>query len=62
MVVQLPDARPLIVAMNEFFGQFPCLWGNTLAFASVITILVLIVFVLFQKLFVQNVFSSGVKG
>ncbi len=62
MVVQLPDARPLTVAMNEFFGQYPRLWGDTLAFASMITIPVLIVFMLFQKWFVQSVASSGVKG
>jgi multiple sugar transport system permease protein len=62
MVVQLPDARPLTVAMNEFFGQYPRMWGDTLAFASMITIPVLIVFMLFQKWFVQSVASSGVKG
>jgi multiple sugar transport system permease protein len=48
--------------MNEFFGQYPRMWGDTLAFASMITIPVLIVFMLFQKWFVQSVASSGVKG
>jgi multiple sugar transport system permease protein len=38
------------------------MWGDTLAFASMITIPVLIVFMLFQKWFVQSVASSGVKG
>lgn len=62
MVIQLPNYRPLTVAMQEFFGQYPRLWGDTLAFASMITIPVLIVFALFQKWFVQSVASSGVKG
>jgi multiple sugar transport system permease protein len=62
MVVQLPEVRPLTVAMQEFFGQYPRLWGDTLAFAAMITVPVLIVFILFQKWFVQSVASSGVKG
>jgi multiple sugar transport system permease protein len=62
MVIQLPEVRPLTVAMQEFFGQYPRLWGDTLAFAAMITVPVLIVFILFQKWFVQSVASSGVKG
>jgi multiple sugar transport system permease protein len=62
MVIQLPEFRPLTVAMQEFFGQYPRLWSDTLAFASMITVPVLIVFALFQKWFVQSVASSGVKG
>jgi multiple sugar transport system permease protein len=62
MVVQIPEVRPLTVAMTEFFGQYPRLWGDTLAFTSMITIPVLLVFMLFQKWFVQSVASTGVKG
>ncbi len=62
MVIQLPEYRPLTVAMQEFFGQYPRLWGDTLAFASMITVPVLIVFALFQKWFVQSIASAGVKG
>ena len=62
MVVQIPETRPLTVAMNEFFGQYPRLWGDTLAFTAMITIPVLIVFLLFQKWFVQSVASTGIKG
>jgi multiple sugar transport system permease protein len=62
MVVQLPEVRPLTVAMTEFFGQYPRLWGDTLAFTSMITVPVLLVFMLFQKWFVQSVASTGVKG
>ncbi len=62
MVIQLPKVRPLTVAMQEFFGQYPRLWGDTLAFAAMITVPVLIVFIFFQKWFVQSVASSGVKG
>jgi multiple sugar transport system permease protein len=52
----------LPVAMNTFFGQAPRQWGDVMAFAAMITIPVLIVFLLFQKWFVRSVSSSGVKG
>lgn len=62
MVTRRPEVRPLTVGMQQFFGQYPRLWGDIMAFASMITIPVLIVFLLFQKWFVQSVASSGVKG
>lgn len=54
--------QPLPVAMQVFFGQAPRQWGDIMAFASLATVPVLIVFLLFQKWFVQSVSSSGVKG
>jgi len=62
MVIRSPEFRPLTVGMQQFFGQYPRLWGDIMAFASMITIPVLIIFLLFQKWFVQSVASSGVKG
>lgn len=52
----------LPVAMNVFFGQAPRQWGDVMAFASLATVPVLIVFLLFQRWFVQSVSASGVKG
>lgn len=62
MVTRGVDVRPLTVGMQTFFGQDPRIWGDLLAFASLITIPVLIVFLLFQKWFVQSVASTGIKG
>jgi len=62
MVTRGIDHRPLTVGMQTFFGQDPRIWGDLLAFASMITIPVLIVFLLFQKWFVQSVASTGIKG
>ncbi len=62
MVTRGVEVRPLTVGMQSFFGQDPRIWGDLLAFASMITIPVLIVFLLFQKWFVQSVASTGVKG
>jgi multiple sugar transport system permease protein len=62
MVTRSVDVRPLMIAMQQFFGQYPRIWGQIMAFAAMITIPVLIVFIAFQKWFVQSVASSGVKG
>ncbi|HEY52442.1 MAG TPA: carbohydrate ABC transporter permease, partial [Caldilineae bacterium] len=62
MVTRGEAYRPLPVAMQQFFSYDPKLWGDIMAFASMITIPVLIVFLLFQKWFVQSVASTGVKG
>ncbi len=62
MVTRGVEHRPLTVGMQTFFGQDPRIWGDLLAFASMITIPVLIVFLLFQKWFVQSVASTGIKG
>jgi multiple sugar transport system permease protein len=56
------DIQPLPVAIQVFFGQFPRQWGDVMAFASLATVPVLFVFLLFQKWFVRSVASAGVKG
>ncbi len=54
-------SRPLTVGITSFYGQ-DVKWAQILAFASMITIPVLILFLLFQKWFVQSVAASGLKG
>lgn len=62
MVTRGPEVRPLTVGIQSFFGQDPRLWGDLMAFAAMVTIPVLIVFLLFQKWFVQSVARTGIKG
>ncbi len=62
MVTRGYEVRPLPVAMQTFFGMNPRDWGDIMAFASMITIPVLILFFVFQKWFVKSVASSGIKG
>ncbi len=62
IVTRGPEVRPLMIGMQQFFGLDPKIWGDIMAFASMITIPVLIVFLLFQKWFVQSVASTGIKG
>jgi multiple sugar transport system permease protein len=54
--------RPLMVGMQVFFGQAPLRWGDIMAFASMITIPVLLAFLLFQKWFLRSVASTGIQG
>jgi multiple sugar transport system permease protein len=62
MVTTGDTFRPLMVGMQVFFGQTPLIWGSIMAYASMATIPILIVFLLFQKWFIQSVASAGVKG
>jgi len=62
MVTRAETYRPLMVAIQQFFSRDPKVWGDIMAFAAMITIPVLIVFLLFQKWFVQSVATTGVKG
>lgn len=62
MVTRAEAYRPLPVAIQQFFSQDPKVWGAIFAFASMTTIPLLILFLMFQKWFVQSVASTGVKG
>jgi multiple sugar transport system permease protein len=62
MVTRGPEFMPLPLAMNTLYGQAPFLWGDRFAFAALMTIPTLVIFLAFQKWFVQSVASSGVKG
>ena len=62
MVTRGYEYRPLPVAIQQFFSQDPKVWGDIFAFASMVTIPSLVIFLIFQKWFVQSVASSGTKG
>lgn len=54
--------RPLMVGMYAFFNQSPLRWGDVMAFATMIIIPVLIMFLLFQKWFLRSAASTGTIG
>jgi multiple sugar transport system permease protein len=62
MVTRGPEYRPLSVAMAAYFTSQQAFWGNVMAFAVLMTLPVLIVYLIFQRWFVASVMSSGVKG
>ena len=61
MVIQGQAFRPVQPGIQQFFGRTNS-WGQIMAYASVITLPVLAVFLLFQRQFVASVAGSGVKG
>jgi len=61
MTVQNENFRPVMVGMQYFFQQEPK-WGAIMAYATLVTLPVLLLFLLFQGAFVKSVASSGIKG
>lgn len=61
MVVQQESLRPVMVGMQYFF-QLNTAWGEVMAYTSLITLPVLLMFLAFQRAFVSSIAASGVKG
>ncbi|MET3140810.1 UNVERIFIED_ORG: multiple sugar transport system permease protein [Arthrobacter sp. UYEF2] len=61
MVVQSEELRPVMVGMQYFF-QLNVSWGQVMAYGSLITIPVVVMFIAFQRSFINSIASSGVKG
>jgi multiple sugar transport system permease protein len=61
MVVQNESLRPVMIGIQYFF-QLNVSWGQIMAYASMITVPVLALFVAFQRAFINSIASSGVKG
>jgi multiple sugar transport system permease protein len=61
MVVQSEELRPVMIGIQYFFQLNPA-WGEIMAYASLITVPVLALFLAFQRQFVNSIASSGVKG
>ncbi|MEO1596482.1 MAG: carbohydrate ABC transporter permease [Pseudomonadota bacterium] len=61
LVIQGQDTRPIMVGIQQFFGR-TLVWGQIMAYATIVTLPVLAVFVFFQRRFVQSVANTGLKG
>jgi multiple sugar transport system permease protein len=62
MVTRGIDVRPLALGIGTFKTTPPVQWGDIMAYAALMTIPLVIIFVIFQRYFVQGVASSGVQG
>jgi len=62
MVTRGVDVRPLPVGIGVFKTTPPVQWGDIMAYAALMTLPLLIIFLIFQRYFIQGVASSGVKG
>lgn len=61
MVVQSEEYRPVMTGIQYFF-LLNVSWGQVMAYASMITVPVLALFIAFQRSFISSIASSGVKG
>jgi len=62
MVTRSAEYRPLSVGVLQLFSTQPQNWGNIFASAFVMTIPILVLFLIFQKHFVNSMASSSIKG
>ncbi len=61
MVTRGYSYRPLPVAMQVFFGQYPRNWGDIMAFAAMMTVPVILLFVFLQRQYVNTAKTAGIK-
>ena len=61
MVVQSEEIRPVMVGLQYYF-QLSIAWGEVMAFLSIITIPVLIIFLALQRTYIESIAESGIKG
>jgi ABC-type glycerol-3-phosphate transport system permease component len=58
---RVPFARFMMVGI-DYFKQLNVSWGQIMAYATMITVPMLILFIAFQRSFINSIASSGVKG
>lgn len=61
LVVQGQTHRPVMLGLQQFFGHTNA-WGEIMAYSTLTTLPVLLVFIFFQRRFVQSVVFAGLKG
>jgi multiple sugar transport system permease protein len=52
----------LSLGLAQFRGQFTSLWGPMMAVTTVITVPVIIAFFFTQRMFIQGITLTGIKG
>jgi multiple sugar transport system permease protein len=62
MITRGIEVRPLPLGISEFLGQPPREWGQIMAYAALIVIPILVVFLIFQRQFIRGVATTGLKG
>jgi ABC-type glycerol-3-phosphate transport system permease component len=61
-IINTPDKRTLPLAIALFQGQNSTLWGLVFAASIIAVVPVIVVFLLFQRYFVQGLTAGAVKG
>ncbi|MGJ9714212.1 carbohydrate ABC transporter permease [Actinotignum sp. GS-2025d] len=61
MTVRSEELRPAMIGI-DYFQQLNVSWGRIMAFSTLITVPVIMLFLAFQKQFVNSIAASGIKG
>jgi multiple sugar transport system permease protein len=61
MVVQSEQYRPVMVGLQYFF-QLDVAWGEIMAYLSMITVPVLLLYLVMQRAFIESIATTGIKG
>jgi multiple sugar transport system permease protein len=61
IVVQQESYRPVMVGLGYFF-QLQVVWGEVMAYLTLITVPVLAFYLILQRAFISSIASTGVKG
>jgi multiple sugar transport system permease protein len=62
MVTRGSGVRPVSLALAQFFGTPPPIWGDIMAFSVLMSLPILAVYFAFQRWFIQSTVGAGVKG
>ena len=62
MVTRGSAVRPVSLALAQFFSTPPPVWGEVMAFSTLMSLPILAVYLVFQRWFIQSAMGSGVKG
>jgi multiple sugar transport system permease protein len=62
LITSDPAVRPLPLQMGVFSSQRPVEWGEVFAFGTLLVLPILVMFLVFQRYFVQSIAGSAVKG
>jgi multiple sugar transport system permease protein len=62
MVARSSEVRPVSLALAQFFGTPPPIWGDVMAFSVLMSLPILVIYLVFQRWFIQSAIGSGIKG
>jgi multiple sugar transport system permease protein len=62
MTVQDERYRPIMVGLQYFYVNFGTAWGQIMAYLTLLTVPVVILFLSMQRFFINSIATTGIKG
>ena len=62
MTVHDEQFRPIMIGLQYFYVNFGTAWGQIMAYLTILTIPVVILFLSMQRFFVNSIATTGIKG